>query len=69
VNNLDLGIYKNFRFGERYRLQYRFETFNTLNHPVFGAPNADPTSSSFGVVTPSQVNNARQIQMAMKLYF
>lgn len=69
VNNLDLGIYKNFRFGERYRLQYRFETFNTLNHPVFGAPNADPASSTFGVVAPNQVNNARLVQMAMKLYF
>jgi hypothetical protein len=69
VNQLSLGIYKNFNFAERYRFQYRFETFNTLNHPRFGAPNADPTSSTFGQVSPSQVNNARLIQMALKLYF
>jgi hypothetical protein len=69
VNSLDLGIYKNFQFTERYRLQYRFETFNTFNHPRFGAPNADPSSSTFGEVSPSQINNARLIQMALKLYF
>ena len=69
VNSLSLGIYKNFRFAERYRLQFRFETFNTLNHPTFGGPNADPNSSSFGVVSPAQVNNPRSVQMALKLYF
>ncbi len=69
VNNLDLGIYKNFRFWERFRLQYRFETYNTFNHVRFGAPNSDPTSSKFGVVDPTEQNNARQIQMALKLYF
>lgn len=69
VNNLDLGIYKNFQFLERFKLQYRFEAYNALNHARFPAPNTNPTSASFGVVSPSEQNNARLVQMALKLYF
>jgi hypothetical protein len=69
TNNVDLGIYKNFKMAERVKLQFRFETYNTFNHARFGAPNSDPTSSSFGVVTASQQNAPRTIQMALKLSF
>ena len=69
VNNLDLGIYKNFSIVEKVKLQFRFETYNTLNHARFAAPNSDPTSSSFGVVSPSQQNAPRTVQMALKLSF
>ena len=69
VNNLDAGIYKNFTVREKIKIQYRFEAFNTYNHPRFLAPNADPTSGSFGRVQKTQQNNARQIQMALKISF
>ena len=69
VNNFDLGIYKNFKVRERWKIQYRFETYNTLNHPRFSGPNANPTSGSFGRVTKTQQNNARLVQMALKLSF
>jgi hypothetical protein len=69
VNNMDLGIYKNFNIMEKVKIQFRFETFNTLNHPRFAAPNADPTSSSFGVVQQAQQNPPRTVQMALKLSF
>ena len=69
TNNLDLGIYKNFQLVEKVKLQFRFETYNTFNHARFAAPNSDPTNSSFGVVSPSQQNAPRTVQMALKLSF
>ena len=36
--NLDLGIVKGFQINERFRLQFRTELFNALNHPNFDNP-------------------------------
>jgi len=69
VNNLDGVVSKNFLVRERIRVQYRFEAYNVFNHVRFGAPNADPTSSNFGKVNPTELNNARLVQMALKLSF
>ncbi len=69
VNELNLGMYKNFRPTERTKLQFRFEAFNAFNHPRFAAPDTNPASANFGVVQKSQQNNARAIQMGAKLSF
>src|SRR5258708_3403058 len=69
VNNLDAGIFKNFKVRERFRLQYRFEAFNAFNHVRFPAPDTNPGAATFGRVTPTEQNQPRQIQMALKLYF
>ncbi|NOT60024.1 MAG: TonB-dependent receptor, partial [Acidobacteria bacterium] len=36
--NLDLGLFKNFSLTERYKLQFRAEFFNALNHANFESP-------------------------------
>ena len=69
VNEMNLGIYKNFHPIERIRAQFRFETYNTLNHARFGAPDANPASATFGQVSKNQQNSARTIQMALKINF
>ncbi len=69
TNELNAGLYKNFKVTEGVKVQYRFEVFNVFNHPRFGAPNTDPASASFGRVDPTQQNNARQVQMALKIIF
>jgi hypothetical protein len=69
VNNFDGGIFKNFKIHERFRLQYRFEAFNAFNHVRFPAPDTNPGAATFGRVTPTEENQPRQIQMALKLYF
>jgi hypothetical protein len=69
VNEANLGLHKSIKFTERMSFQLRFDVFNAFNHPRFGAPNTDPTSSSFGRVTGSQQNQARAVELAGKLYF
>jgi len=68
TNNLDASVIKNFHFGERFRLEYRFEAFNVLNHTQFAAPNVSPSSSAFGTITGiSSVN--RTLQQGLRLSF
>jgi len=70
TNNIDLGIFKNNRFGNdgRYNLQFRGEFFNAANRVKFGVAGMSLGTSSFGVVS-SQANQPRQIQLAMKFIF
>ncbi len=37
-HNVDLSVSKNFKFGERFKAQFRAETFNVFNHPNFANP-------------------------------
>jgi hypothetical protein len=70
-NNLDASILKNFNFAEGRYLQLRFETFNTLNHPVFSAPNvSSATASTFGEITAVPSTSApRQVQLGARIVF
>ena len=69
VSELVIGLYKNFVFTQTTRLKLRFDAFNALNHPRFGAPNTNPGTSNFGAVTLQQVNQARTVELGGKLYF
>ncbi|HTD96094.1 MAG TPA: TonB-dependent receptor [Edaphobacter sp.] len=68
TNNLDASILKDFRAGERVRIQYRFEAFNVLNHTSFGTPNVSPTSSAFGTIT-SYTSVPRVLQQGLRVVF
>lgn len=70
-NNMDASVLKNFAITEKSYVQLRFETFNTLNHPVFAAPNvSSPTSSTFGQITSTYSNSTpRQIQLGGRIVF
>jgi len=70
-NNLDASVLKNFDLVHGAYLQLRFETFNTLNHPVFAAPNvSSATASNFGYIT-STISNSlpRQVQLGGRIVF
>ena len=83
LNRLDFSLFKNFQLSERFRLQFRSEFFNILNHPTFNAPgfggngviaipgSTDFLNSAFGQVgsTRFPFNDPRQIQFALKLYY
>lgn len=70
-NNLDASLLKNFKFTEGSYFQLRFETFNTLNHAIFSAPNvSSATASNFGEITSTASNSLpRQIQIGGRLVF
>ena len=73
LTTLDASLFKTFRITERWKLQFRAETFNLLNHANFGAPNAvvfsgNNVSSSAGVIT-NTATSSRQVQFALKLLF
>ncbi len=70
INNLDLGVFKNNRFGPdgRYNLQFRAELFNMANRVRFGNPGMSFGNPQFGVIN-SQGNTPRQIQVALKFLF
>ncbi len=69
VNELNFGLFKNFRIRERMKAQFRGEFFNAFNHPRFPGPTTDPGSSTFGRVGEYQQNLARVAQVALKISF
>jgi len=68
LRSLDFTISKFFSFTERVRLQYRAEAYNLSNSPYFANPNVVVGAGTYGRIT-AVSNSARQIQMALKLYF
>jgi hypothetical protein len=71
ARNFDMSIFKEFpltKVREGMRLEFRAEAFNTFNHPQFQGPDATVGASDFGMIT-STVNNPRQLQIALKLYY
>jgi hypothetical protein len=66
--NLDLGLSRNFAIGERFRVEFRAESFNMMNHPNFGIPNMAVGNQMAGIIN-SVVNPERQNQLAMKFRF
>ncbi|MFN0170665.1 MAG: carboxypeptidase regulatory-like domain-containing protein [Bryobacteraceae bacterium] len=68
VNNWDMSLLKNFNLTERFYLQFRWETFNSFNHPSFSSPVSGPESPSFGRTFSTQID-PRVNQFGLKLYF
>jgi hypothetical protein len=44
--NLDLNVFRDFRFTERFKLTFRAESFNVANHPHFANPGANVSNMS-----------------------
>ncbi|MEZ5399074.1 MAG: carboxypeptidase regulatory-like domain-containing protein [Bryobacteraceae bacterium] len=67
-HNWDVSILKNVPFGERFRLQFRAELFNTFNMVNFRNPAGTTLGQpNFGRITASDA--ARIIQFGLKLYY
>jgi hypothetical protein len=81
--NIDFELHKgwNMPYKEHHQLTLRFEAFNVLNHPNWGAPNpnilagaaypgqpATNAHTGFGVISSTAIN-MRQIQLGLKYTF
>jgi hypothetical protein len=66
---IDFSLFKTFALPGQTNLQLRLESFNLFNTPWFGAPNTNVTNAAFGVVTPTQANDPRNIQIGVRFSF
>ena len=80
LKNVDLGIFRDFNFTERFKLQFRAEAFNVSNTPLFNNPGATVTSATrnaAGEITnlggyteiTGAAHTERQFRFALKLMF
>jgi len=85
VPDLDLSLQKTFKITERFSFALRGEAFNSLNSVLLGGPDNNPGDgppslvqngttnryywSGFGVVTPAQQNNPRNLRVSGRITF
>jgi len=72
--NVDLGVFRKIRITDRFSVQFRGEAFNVSNTPHFANPNADISSSSFGLIgdvqnTGREGNDQRLFRVGAKIAF
>jgi hypothetical protein len=65
--NFDLSVRKDIPVNERFRLEFRFESFNALNHANFANPTMAVDSPNFGRTFSASA--PRLNQLGMKLYW
>lgn len=64
----DFSVHKEFRILEGHAVQFRFEAFNFPNHPNWGNPNTNRSSSGFGQIRGTR-GSMRELQFALKYIF
>ena len=68
VNVFDAALLREFPFGERANLEFRWEVFNVTNTAELGQPNNNFSSGSTGQIT-SLAGDPRVMQLALRLSF
>jgi hypothetical protein len=62
-----MSVFKDFAFTERFKLQFRAESFNTENRANFSNPVSSVSSGTFGRITAAA--DPRVLQFALKFMF
>ncbi|MDX2178643.1 MAG: TonB-dependent receptor [Bryobacteraceae bacterium] len=69
VKTFDISAIKDFKFGERFNVQYRADFFNGFNTPQFNPPNNSIGTPQAGTISSTRFSTNRQIQLVLKLFF
>lgn len=66
---VNANLIRDFRLGERRKLQFKLSAYNATNTPIFGFPNTSPTSPLFGQIQPTQTNLPRSLELGFRYAF
>ena len=69
TGSVDLSLFKDFPITERFRVQFRAESFNLANTPQFGTPDNNRQNANFGKVTSTASGSERHVQFSLRLQF
>jgi hypothetical protein len=75
ISDVDLALVKDVSLSERTSIRFRADAFNVLNRAQYGAPNADLSQTTFGVITTTISSYAtgrgtpREFQLSAKITF
>ena len=69
TRNLDLSLFKDFPITERFKAQFRAESFNLANTPQFSTPGNNLQNGDFGRVTGTAGGSERHVQFSLRLQF
>jgi hypothetical protein len=67
--NVNAALFRNFKFYERYTLQFRGEFTNVFNNVNLSNPNATLSSSAVGTIRTTPTGSMRQSQLGLRLTF
>ncbi len=68
IMNWDFSTLKDFHVNESSFLQFRFEAFNFLNHPIWGDPDTYFPDGTFGQINYTR-HDMRELQFSLKFVF
>ena len=66
---INLSLAKRTRTVSDQILEFRVDSSNVTNHPVFGFPTLTSNSTTFGRIRNSVTSGSRKIMLAVKYYF
>lgn len=68
IKTVDAALLKSWRTVEGQRFEFRLESTNATNTPIFGDPATTFGASNFGTITGTKIG-ARNVQLGFKYYF
>jgi len=76
TKTIDFSMFKDFNLTERWKLQFRAESFNLANTPQFNIPDQSVSNSrliggngNFGRITSTRTGTERNVMFALRLSF